>query len=256
MSDTPEPTPKAPPKETYRLCQACGSLIPHSAAHCPECGAYPGEEEPPVPVHTRSIAGFSVMLACFLAALLLLMQNHNLQASPQADLANRLAPADPALLPTPTPTPLPPPPPTPVPEPTPVPPPPTATPVPQVIAPPEPTPVPPPPPTPIPRRTRTQELREEVVAEFTMRLDQNFPMHRQGDVVRLVLVDGQVVNGTLVQIAPGQLLLRMQRGDNWLAFRQLSQESRIRVDPSERSAFIEERALEEVLRRLQQDGNP
>ncbi|MCH8511706.1 MAG: hypothetical protein LAT83_08625 [Kiritimatiellae bacterium] len=75
-------------------------------------------------------------------------------------------------------------------------------------------------------------------------------MLEEGQFARLTLTDGHVISGVIQQIGAVQLRITLpDTGDQPIMFRQLSQESRIRVDRNERAALIQERATEEALRR-------
>jgi hypothetical protein len=285
MSDTPAPaTPAAPRNESYRLCGACGLLTRRHDPFCPECGAEPGAEHPARPPHTheKSVCTFIVFLA-LLGALVLLSLNRT--AAIEAETLQRrvLAPIDPAgIVPPPAPAELadvPAPdvqPAAPVPAPT--------QPPPAVVrdAPAEPDPfgdsddddvfanvdedpfgqpdtppatAAPDEPAPPTRAERIQQRRAELIEEYTALLDQNHPMHRVGERVTLRLNDGTTQSGVLQQLASGQVQLRLATGEaRWFFSRQLAPETRLRVDPSERQAIVEERAWEEALREIQ--GTP
>jgi hypothetical protein len=242
MSDSQSAPPRETKPGTYRVCQACGFYLLRHQDPCPECGAFAGEEEVPLASPLRNLLlSAGVLLILGVCAWALIRNAPGLEEPPRPRLG-RVSPEDmppPTPTPAPVPTPLPPPTPTPVPLPTPPP-------------PPTPTPLPAPTPTPEPRRSRALELREELTREFTRRLDENFPLYELDESVRLTLNNGRVITGTLLQIERRRVQLRMPIGVDWIQLTDLAQESRVRLDPLERAAFIEERALEEVLRRLQQ----
>jgi hypothetical protein len=87
--------------------------------------------------------------------------------------------------------------------------------------------------------------------EFRADLDERFPMAKEGEFVRLTLRDNRTVGGTILRMEPNQLSLQTSSGQRWVVYRQLSRESRMRVDNGERETWVEEQALEEVLKRIQ-----
>lgn len=261
MTDDPASLGGQPPAESYRTCSACGCAVHQACPCCPECGAYPGEAYPPS-ADVKVNLTLCILLGLILVlALLVLSRNRDAAAraeaekfsriSPSADSGERPPPAipdPPAPLPTATPT-LPPPTPIPfnpadmAPKPTPVPRP-TAAPLPT-------RPPPTPTPDPVPTRSRTLDLKDQLAEEFRQELDEKMPMAKQGDYVRLTLRDNRVVSGSISRMDSNQLALQTSSGQRWILYRQLSRESRIRVDQSERDTWVEEKALEEVLKRLQ-----
>jgi hypothetical protein len=259
MSDLPEepiPPPPAPPHGSYRLCEACGVFIPMDAELCPECGASEEEDESPLPNPAFNLSLTVVVALIMLAALFVLAQGREAARTNERKIRSRLSvtgPLPPPSTPTPRPTPLPPP--------TPVPPPPTPTPRPKPTpipftpdmfgATPTPLPTPVPSPTPTPR-SRTLELKDQLTLEFTQKLNEQLPLANVEDFVHLTMADGRTkVSGTIKSMSPQQLQLATPEGLRWIVYRQLAPDSRLRVDANERATWVEERALQEVLRRLQ-----
>jgi len=269
-------------KESYRLCGACGILVRRSEPVCPECGAPPGEDYPGEPSHSveKTVFGFLTVFLIF-GALVLLSQNRDAARGAESVRLRILAPMDPAehIRPpepehtarpaeaaAPAFTPVAPPPPPPGPEtaappaahPAPAPFPPAAPldddpfgqPDPLApLAPPAPGPAEPEPPT---RAERIQQRRSELIEEYTRVLDENHPMYRPGERVTLHLNDGTSQTGVMLQLASGQVQLRLPTGEaRWYFSRQLAPETRVRVDPSERQALVQERAWEQALREMQ-----
>jgi hypothetical protein len=77
-------------------------------------------------------------------------------------------------------------------------------------------------------------------------------MYRPGERITLRLNDGTTQTGILQQLAGGQVQLRLPTGETrWFFSRQLTPETRIRVDPSERQTLVQERAWTEALREMQ-----
>jgi hypothetical protein len=89
--------------------------------------------------------------------------------------------------------------------------------------------------------------------DFGRQLDESHPFAEEGQFIRLDLRDGRNISGTIVTMENQQLLLETEVGRRWIVYRQLAPASRIRVDRGERNAHIEEKALQEVLRRLQEN---
>ena len=81
-------------------------------------------------------------------------------------------------------------------------------------------------------------------------LDERLPFARVGESINLTLLNNYRIRGTLIRLDARQLQLRTATGTQVIPYRQLSTDSRLRVDESERDTWLEERALEEVLRRL------
>jgi len=258
-----EAPPSTPKQGTYRICEACGMYWDASQESCPECGAYEDEVVPPISngKHAMILSIVMALILCLSMAVISLSSNQN---GDRAGALPSLSGEEPgnsptptpgniiSLLPTPTPIPQRPKPtatPKPIP-PTPVPVVPTPTPFNPI--PPTPTPVPArPTPTPTPRKSRTLELKEQLMEEFRVKLDETHPVAGPGDFVRLTLADGRIASGTIVRKDNTQLLLETPAGRIWIVYRNLVTESRIRVDDGERNARLEEKALQEVLRRLQ-----
>lgn len=224
---------------------------------CPECGAEAGEDHPAR--HRRRTATpllASAVTLLLIAALALLSLDRTQSLATENTRLAQLAPLEtdpglPPLLPEPTPTPLP----TPtrrIAAPTPAP-----TPIPRIL--PQPTPIPQialPTPTPTPRpltrAERIQLRRAELIEKYTQILDEAQPLYRVGQRIQIRLTDGTTQSGTLLQLASGQIELRLPTGENrWFFSRQLAPETRLRVDPSERQALVEERAMRDALRELQ-----
>ncbi|MCC5843032.1 MAG: hypothetical protein JJU05_02145 [Verrucomicrobia bacterium] len=273
-------------KESYRLCGACGILVRRAEAVCPECGAPPGDELPGEPSNhiEKTAFGFLTVLA-LLGALVLLSQNRNTAIETETARLRLLAPIDPSDLvraTEPEQTSLPaetvrhpvqPPPPVQDPDPEPEP---AAQPVahtepdpdpfgdddpfggsgpfgqpdpPETLEPTEPEPSEPAAPS---RAERIQQRRAELIEEYTRVLNENHPMHEPGERITLRLNDGTTQTGVLQQLAGGQVQLRLPTGETrWFFSRQLTPETRVRVDPSERQALVQERAWEEALREMQ-----
>ncbi|MGA0333222.1 MAG: hypothetical protein ACO3NW_04635 [Kiritimatiellia bacterium] len=264
MTDESDPSSDSPPGESYRVCDACHCLIHHEQVCCPECGAFPGEDHSPTADKAVNLCLSAVLFVVLGLGLYALSQHRDEARRLEEEKFTRLrgasegqsSPALPQPLPTPSPTPqptpLPLPSPTPLPfrsddfNPTPVPPRPTPR-LPVV-------PLPPPTATPVPEPTRqsTLELRDQLTRQFLQDLDERFPMAKEGDSIRLVLLDNRSLSGEIARMEANQLALRSTAGIRWIPYRQLSRESRMRVDQSERETWAEEQALQEVLKRLQQ----
>jgi hypothetical protein len=249
MTDVPEDQePVQAPQGSYRLCEACGMFIPVDADLCPECGAAADEDEAPLPNSAYHLGLSFVLGLILLSALFVLSRDRGEARRVELEQFNRLSTAGGTTgVPGPSPTPVPATP-TPVPKP-------TATSIPfnpgMFEATPTPRPPPtPPPPTPTPKRSRTLELKDELSLEYTRQLDENLPIAKMESFVRLTLTDGQVHSGTIKGQSPQGLLLGSSEGQVWLDFRQLVPESRLRVDASARASWVEEKTLQEVLRRL------
>jgi type IV secretory pathway VirB10-like protein len=228
-------------------------FIGSDATVCPECGAFEDETVPPVAEAKYNIILGIVVAAVALLALLAISTSPNGKEQQDNGIPSLQVEDVPPPTPVPTPTPVVVLQPTPVPQikPTPKPNPVPPTPTPFNPAPPTPTPVPPPKPTPTPRRSRTLELKDQLIEEYRQALDESHPMSKQGEFIRLTLTDGRNVSGTIDKKDNQQLLLDTETGKMIIVYRQLVTESRIRVDMSERNARLEEKALQEVLRRLQ-----
>jgi hypothetical protein len=141
--------------------------------------------------------------------------------SPTATPATSFPPA--GIPPTPTPLPAPTPTPTPVPLP--------------------PTPVPP---TPTPSILDTKD---QVKEELRRELDLRVPLAQTGEMITLTLETGRQIEGTLLQTERRQFKIESAIGSQWIPYRRLNLESRLRVDASERETFLEEKALEQILNR-------
>lgn len=257
MTDELKVTQPPEHPRSYRTCEACGCEVHLSRSCCPECGAFPHEDHPPA-ADTKLNLFFALLFAVILAGVLVgFSRNREAAALAEQEKFSRLniTLTDPqedlvVAVPTPTPTALP----TPIPA-TPTPAPfsiedlrvdPTATPV------PAPTRIPPTPtPVPEPTRSSTLDLKDELAEEFLADLDERFPMAKVGQFIRLTMRDNRVVSGTILQLEANQLALRNANGQTWVTYRLLSRRSRMQVDKSERETWAEERALEEVLKRLQ-----
>lgn len=234
-------------------------FVPREMPICPECGAYADEVVPPVPDPKPNMVITALLALILILCLAALSRDRGEMRARERTAAMRLSvrsPGDPTI-PEETATPEPLPEATPTPSPTPTPLPPTPTPIPFRPEDPEPSPTPvptaaPPTPTPAPKRSRTLELKDQLVEEYREQLDQRHPRAEVGDYIRLTLTDGRGVGGTIDAMDGQQLQLKTPTGNVRLLYRQLSRESRLRVDESERNAFLEERALEEVLRRLRE----
>jgi hypothetical protein len=139
------------------------------------------------------------------------------------------------LPPTPTPPPFNPedlglaPAPTPVPRPVPTP----------TLAPPTPTPVP-----------SMLVIKDQLKRDMRRNLDEKAPVAKPGEDVTLTFRNNRSITGTLLRLEARQFQLQTSTGAQWFPYRQLLLESRLRVDASERETWLEERALEEVLKRL------
>lgn len=258
MTDDSEASNGNPPSQSCYHCTACGCAVHQSRVCCPECGAFPGEETAPS-ADLKINLSLSLLLGVILCiALLALSRNREEAARAEAEKFSRLnITLDPNGQPPPvvaqsTPTPVP----------TAIPLPPTPTPIPfkpEDLAPkPGPTPRPlptsvPPTPTPIPEPTRssTLDLKDQLAEEYRRELDEKLPIAKAGDYIRLTLLDKRAISGTISRMDANQLALQTTAGQRWILYRQLARESRMRVDKSERDTWVEEKALEEVLKRLQ-----
>lgn len=267
-------------KESYRICSACGILMRRSEPLCPECGARPGSPFPGERSASAESKVFGFLLLFALAgALALLSLNRGPAAERESLRLSRLMPGEPTEPSSPQPSPAA--------EPDPV----SspfdseedfAQPFPPVEAPRTPVPQagtpetdfqgdddalahvpfgePDPPaadvagatPAPLSRAEQIQQRRDELIKEYARRLDENHPMFSEGQWITLQLTDGTRHSGVLNQLAGGQVELRLPTGEaRWFFSRQLTPETRLRVDPSERRALVQERAWEEALRELQ-----
>ncbi len=266
-------------KGSYRLCGACGILVRRAEPVCPECGAPTGDHFPGEPSHAfeKTAFGFLTVLLT-LGALVLLSQNRDAARGAESVRLRILEPIDPADLIRPTipehtarpaetaapafvPAAPPPPPSGPETADTPAPFPsggpetsvdddPFGHPHPRApLTPPAPGPAEPEPPS---RAERIQQRRAELIGEYTRVLDENHPMYRPGERITLRLNDGTTQTGILQQLAGGQVQLRLPTGETrWFFSRQLTPETRVRVDPSERQTLVQERAWTEALREMQ-----
>ncbi len=242
---------------TYRLCDACGMYVPGDADPCPECGA--AEGDPLAVADSQTYGGLWLGLSvAILLGLALVVLSANRQLHRDAERAQRTILVsetlrDPAP-PAPPPTPLPPPTPTPRPPPTPSP---APTPAPTVAwtelfgATPTPEPTPVPLPTPTVARSSSLQLKDRLMEEMTLKLQESHPMYEPNQFVRLVLTGNRTESGTLLRL-DNQFLVLGKGGANQVGifYRELMPESRLRVDAGERATFVEEKALEEVLRRM------
>ena len=256
----PTETMRTPRGQTYRKCAACGMYVPAHMEVCPECGAYEDEPEAPLAEEAPNAILSSAVVGVLLVALLVISlaprpETSNASAgedgvtSPEPRIENPEPEPRPEPDPRPKPDPEPEPEPRPQPEPQPEP---EPTPFNPIVPTPTPTPAPPPPtPTPAPR-SPTLELKDQLIQEYGAQLDESHPFAEEGQFIRLTLRDGRTPSGTIVRLERQQLLLETETGRVWIVFRQLAPESRIRVDRGERNAHIEEKALQEVLRRLQE----
>lgn len=289
MTDKPSSRNTSIGKASYRLCSACGILVRRSEWFCPECGAPLGETHPGDKPAVTGKAVFRPVILLALAGALFLFSLHRQTAREEEDLRfTRLAPLErpaPALPARPQ-APIrphqpaePPPPPQPeaplLSE--------TVTPpstraeppllqvgrpdpngddpwaLPHPLAPLLPVDAPPPadpepvaPAAPPSRSELIQQRRDELAERFARILDENHPMHRPGDRITLRLNDGTTQTGILLQLASGQVQLRLPTGEaRWFLSRQLAPETRVRVDPSERQTLVQERALQEALQEME-----
>ncbi|MDF3127632.1 hypothetical protein P0Y35_00340 [Kiritimatiellaeota bacterium B1221] len=264
MTDESEIKSDSPSRESYRECSACGCKYHQSRDCCPECGAYPGEAHCPSADVKLNLTLSLLLGLILLIALFALSRDRAGAAAMEKEKFSRIkiseegapgeieVPPPPVEHPTATPMPLPPTP-TPLPRgvnpfkatPTPKPPPPA----------PKPTPVPQPTatPTPVPEPTRpsTLDLKDQLADSFRNELDSKMPLAKAGDYIRLTLRDNRTISGNITRLENNQLALQSTSGTRWIPFRQLSRESRMRVDKSERETWVEEQALQEVLKRLQ-----
>lgn len=272
MNETPE-LESVEPAGTYRICTACQCRIHQSLERCPECGAYPGEIYPSrLPRKTGMV--LKVLLVLFLGAALYLL-SRNREEAREAEL-EEITVLSPSRVASTSPEPPPETPPaddtdpiegstgtddvvnpfeSPQPVPTPMVPETVATPEPRVIPTPTPRPLPTPTATPLPQPTPSPtpsvlDEKEKVKQELSRALDQQAPLAKPGDTVRLTLQNGQQIEGTLLQTAPRQFKLDSAIGSQWIPYRQLNLQSRLQVDARERDAFLEEKALEQILNRL------
>ncbi len=264
MTDEFEVQSDAPSHESYRGCSACGCKYHQSRDCCPECGAYPGEEHCPSADIKLNLTLSLLLGLILLIALFALSRDRKGAAAMEKEKFSRIvinenamegAPKEvtpPPVIPTVTPIPVVPVAPTPTPLPpgvnpfkaTPTPkPPPVPTPVPQATA--TPTPVP------EPTRPSTLDLKDQLADEFRKDLDTKLPLAKVGEYIRLTLRDNRTISGNITRLDNNQLALQSTSGTRWIPFRQLSRESRMRVDKSERETWVEEQALQEVLKRLQ-----
>jgi hypothetical protein len=263
MSDPHEDRGENPPAPgTYRLCDACGVYVPAEADPCPECGADIGDVLAVPDRHTYGGIWLGLVVVALLVLSLLALSSDR-QARREAERALRNALASEALrdpqgpiptpVPTPVPSPLPTPTPLPVTEPTARP-----SPVPTVAwtevfgATPTPEPTAIPEATPVAVRSSTLQLKDQLIAEWTLKLQETLPMYEPNQFVRLVLTGNRTENGTLLKLDNQFLVLGKGGGGQLRIFyRELLPESRLRVDAGERATYVEEKALEEVLRRME-----
>jgi hypothetical protein len=250
------------PSQSYRECVACGCQVHQSRDACPECGAFPHEDYPPTADSKVTVILTSVLVGFLALALFGFSRNKEAAAKLETEKFSRLELQETLtplsdkspFLTSPTPTEVPLVVPTPLPaSPTPIPfrpedfqTQPTLQPLPQATqVPVAPTPVP------EPTRPSTLELKDQLADEFRADLDNRFPMAKEGEYVRLTTLENRIMSGTIVTMEANQLALNSTRGQQWVVYRRLSRESRMRVDKSERETWVEEKALEEVLKRLQ-----
>jgi hypothetical protein len=240
---------------TYRLCEACGLYVPSDEDICPECGAGQGDVLA-TPDH-HSLGGIwlgLVVAGILILSLWILSRDREVHRAAEKIHRNILrsetlgVPLQAKPTPPPKPTATPPPRPTPTlaPKATPT------TPWTQVFgATPTPAPTATPEPAPVVARSASLELKDQLIVELSRKLDETLPMYEPGAFIRLVLTANRTESGTLLRLENQYLILSKGPATQLrISYRELAPESRIRVDSSERSAFVEEKALEEVLRRM------
>jgi hypothetical protein len=89
--------------------------------------------------------------------------------------------------------------------------------------------------------------------EYRSQLDRNYPFAMPGEQVTLNTLNGDEEQGEILRMEEEQILLSTGRGEIRIPYRKLDPASRIRVDRREREAQLEEKALEEVIRRLREN---
>ncbi|MEX2607454.1 MAG: hypothetical protein WD708_08925 [Kiritimatiellia bacterium] len=277
MSDDAQPSNTSTDSQlasSYGICPGCGLHIHHAQEQCPECGTLAHETGSSFPRHPGT-PFFTLLIAVILGVCLLILSRDKQKfAKAEQDYFHRLTGEqiqrprhrDPASPSPNSPSDFPPDPEPPrKPSPTPAPPSPTATPVPfspeelGVPAALEPDPAPPPEPEPEPeaepeaepepRPLSTLELRDQLVEEYTRELDEKYPMAKVGDVVDLTQTDNRTIRGRIRQFGTQELILETSIGQRNVLYRQLSRESRMRVDRVERNTWAQEKAVQEVLNR-------
>lgn len=271
MSDDLQPTGTSDDSQltsSYGICTGCGLHIHHAQEQCPECGALGNEtgithpRHPGTPFFTLLVAG--ILAVCLYSltrdkeefASAELAHFRRLTGEqvhrPQPREAVQPSPEPPSSLVTdPLPTPVPPPPPSlplfqeekefpvdPEPEPEPV-----------YEPEPEPEPEVEQELIPEPRPLTTLELRDQLAEEYIRDLDDRFPMAKTGDMVELTLADNRTVSGRISRFETQEVILETNIGLRGVQYRQLSRQSRMRVDRGERNTWAQERAVQEVLNR-------
>ena len=81
-------------------------------------------------------------------------------------------------------------------------------------------------------------------------LNQRAPLIQIGEQTTLSLTNNRTVSGILLRREGRQFQIQSTLGAQWVPYRSLTLESRLRIDSSEREAWLEERALEQVLQSL------
>lgn len=275
MSDDLEPTGTSSDSHvtsSYGTCPGCGLYIHHAQDQCPECGALAHETGTTHPRHPGT--PFFTLVVAGIVAVCLYMLSRDKQEFAAAELARfRRLTGEQVQRPRPRPPAQPPvaPPSGGIPDPEPAPVPPPATPAPLPFAPetaevppapepePDPEPVPDPEPEPEPELEpepepepaplTTLELRDQLAEEYTRDLDERFPMAEIGAVVELTLSDNRTIRGRIRRFDSQEVILETAIGLRGVPYRQLSRESRMRVDRGERNTWAQERAVQEVLNR-------
>ncbi|WFB37670.1 hypothetical protein P3T73_07845 [Kiritimatiellota bacterium B12222] len=255
MTDPSENSQEEKPTTSYRTCTACGCGIHQSRDCCPECGAFPDEHHIPSPDKATNLTMTTVIILILGLALFTLSRDREAAALRESETFSRLS-NDREVNNFTTPVALP----TPLPQPTAIPVVPTAQPrpQPQATATPQPQAQPqataiPPTPTPVPKPTRpsTLDLKDQYAAKYRNQLNEKLPMAQVGDSIRLTLRDNRTIDGVITQFEQNRLSLQATNGILWISYRQLARKSRMQVDKSERDTWVEEKALEEVLKGLQ-----
>jgi len=274
MTDEPPSPSDSHSPGSYRVCEACQCQYHTSQDSCPECGAFPGETIPPsadAKINlTLTLALGGILALCLFA----LSRDREEAAALEQEAFSRLdtqmtdsepePPPGSSSTPTPFPTATPVPRPTPIPfhpnDFNPVPPAQTPTPdTPPVTTPPVTTPpvtsppISPPTATPVPETTRpsTLELKAQIAEKLRKDLNEQLPLAKQGDFIRLTLRNNRTISGTIIRLDHDQVGIQSTRGSLFLPYRELSTRSRMQVDQSERDTWVEEQALKEVLKSLE-----
>ncbi|MDA3872787.1 MAG: hypothetical protein PF795_02370, partial [Kiritimatiellae bacterium] len=104
-------------------------------------------------------------------------------------------------------------------------------------------------PEPAPRPLSTLDLRDQLAEEYTRELDEKYPMAEIGDAVELTFTDNRTIRGRIRRFETQELILETAIGQRGVLYRQLSRESRMRVDKMERNTWAQEKAVQEVLNR-------